>query len=203
MNEIGLKIILVGDTNVGKTSLLLRYTDELFPNKHISTVGVEYRIKKLEYKGFRVKMQIWETAGQERFHSITKSYFNSTDGILFVFDISDYKSFEEIKAWIIESEEIVSDFKKLLIGNKCDLKHKIAVTKEEVNNYCKEKNIEFLETSAKENINLNEVFNKIIELIFKDKTDNEIIKIFGVRNQNLCLINEKKKKKKDKDVKCC
>ena len=203
MNEIGLKILLVGDTNVGKTSLLLRYTDELFPNKHISTVGVEYRIKKFEYNGFRVKMQIWDTAGQERFHSITKSYFNNADGILFVYDISDYKSFEEIKAWINESEDIASDFKKLLIGNKCDLKHKIAVTKEEVNNYCKEKKIEFFETSAKENINLNEVFNKIIELIFKDKTNQEINKKFGVRNQNLILINEKKKKKKDKDVKCC
>ena len=202
MNDISLKILLVGDTNVGKTSLLLRYTDELFPNKYMSTVGVEYRIKKFEFQGLRVKMQIWDTAGQERFHSITKSYFNNADGILFVYDISDHKSFEEVKNWIFESENIGNDFQKLLIGNKCDLKHKIVVTREEVNDYCKEKNIEFIETSAKDNINLNEVFSKIVDLIFKDKKIEEIKKLFGVRNQNLIIINEKNGKK-NKDVKCC
>ena len=202
MNDISLKILLVGDTNVGKTSLLLRYTDELFPNKYMSTVGVEYRIKKFEFQGLRVKMQIWDTAGQERFHSITKSYFNNADGILFVYDISDHKSFEEVKNWIFESENIGNDFQKLLIGNKCDLKHKIVVTREEVNDYCKEKNIEFIETSAKDNINLNEVFSKIVDLIFKDKKIEEIKKLFGVRNQNLTIINEKNGKK-NKDVKCC
>ena len=204
MNEINLKILLVGDPNVGKTSLFLRYVDNNFPDKYLSTMGVEYRIKIYEYRGFRIKLQLWDTAGQERFHSITNNYFHNADGILFVYDITENKTFEGVKKWINESEESSNTFKKLLLGNKCDLKHKIDVTEEEVNEFCEEKNLEWFETSAKENINLEESFHKIVELILEGKTDDEIRDLFGVKANISFSSNEKeKKKKKKKEVICC
>ena len=201
MNEISLKIILVGDASVGKTSLLLRYIDNHFPDKHLSTVGVEYRMKNYEYRAFNIKLQIWDTAGQERFHSITTNYFHNADGILFVYDITEPRSFEGIKQWIIDSEKIGNNFEKLLVGNKNDLKHKIAVKKEDVEKFCKENNIEWIEVSAKENINLKEAFHKIIEIILKDKTDEEIRELFGTKSTNSSLLTSKKKKRKE--VECC
>ena len=201
MNEIELKIILVGDSSVGKTSLLLRYTDDNFPDKHISSVGVEFRKKTYEYGDFKIKLQIWDTAGQERFHSITKGYFQNADGILFVYDISEYKSFEGIKNWLSESEESGNNFKKLILGNKCDLKHKINVKKEDVDKFCEENNIEWLEVSAKENKNIKEAFHKIIELILRDKTKEEIMELYRVKNSDLSFLSNKNTKRKG--VQCC
>ena len=201
MNELSLKILLVGDSSVGKTSLLLRYMDDHFPKKHMTTVGVEYGIKMYEYGEFKIKLQIWDTAGQERFHSLTKNYFCNADGILFVFDLTEQRTFEGIKEWINESEESGNNFEKLLLANKCDLKHKIAVSKEDIDNFCEEKNIECVEVSAKENINLKETFHKLIELILSDKTDEQIIELFGVKNTISSFITSKKKKRKDPE--CC
>ena len=200
MDEINLKILLVGDASVGKTSLLLRYIDEHFPNKHMATVGVEYRIKIFVYRGFKIKLQIWDTAGQERFHSITNNFFHNADGILFVYDITNKRSFEGIKIWITETEEF-GNLKKLLLGNKCDLKHKKNVSDDEVKQYCNEKNMECYEISAKENINLKEVFERIVELIFKDKNDNEIRELYGTKSNDSSIVSHKKKRKKE--VTCC
>ena len=202
MDEISLKILLVGETSVGKTSLFLRYIDDHFPDKHMASVGVEYRIKIYEFRGFKIKLQIWDTAGQERFHAITNNYFRNADGILFVYDITEEKSFEYIKKWIKESEEIENNFEKLLLGNKCDLRHKIKVSEEEVNEFCDENNIEWFEVSAKENINLKEAFHKIIELILQDKTDEEIKELYSVRFHNSSSLSIQRKKKKKEKV-CC
>ena len=80
MNEINVKILIIGDTNVGKTRLLLKYIDDYFPDKHMATIGVEYRAKAIEYRGFKIKLQLWDTAGQERFHPITKNFFKMQMG---------------------------------------------------------------------------------------------------------------------------
>ena len=202
MNEINVKILIIGDTNVGKTSLLLRYIDDYFPDKHMATIGVEYRVKAIEYRGFKIKLQLWDTAGQERFHSITKNFFHNADGILFVYDITNKKSFKGVKNWIKESEEIKDDIQKIIVGNKCDMVHQRSITNKEVEKYCKENKIDFIETSAKDNINLKEVFNKIIELIFKDKSDEEIIKEFNPKIQNLSIHSHSRKENKKK-VSCC
>ena len=205
MTEINIKLLIVGDSGVGKTSLLLQYTEERFADNHIATVGVEYRIKMFDYKNFKIKLQIWDTAGQERFHSITHNFFHNTDGILFVYDISNHNSFEGVKKWINEAKETASSFQPLLIGNKTDLMER-DIKDEELKQYINENNLEYFEVSAKENKNIHETFNKIVELILKDKNDEEIQKEFGISNStvtSIIKIQDKGKKKKNKNERCC
>ena len=205
MAELSVKLLLVGDTCVGKTSLLLQYTENYFPEEHGATIGVEYKIKMFQYKDFQIKLHIWDTAGQERFHSITNNFFHNADGILFVYDITNEKSFEGAKNWIKEAEEIGDYFKRIIIGNKCDLEEKRQVSLAELEQFANEENINFFETSAKDNINLKEVFNKIVELIFEDKDDEEILREYSVKKSSLSIASKAtKNKNKSKDIeKCC
>ena len=205
MTEISVKLLLVGDTCVGKTSLLLQYTENTFPQEHGATIGVEYKIKMFQYRDFQIKLHIWDTAGQERFHSITNNFFHNADGILFVYDITNEKSFEGAKNWIKEAEEIGDYFKRIIIGNKCDLEEKRQVSLAELEQFANEENISFFETSAKDNINLKEVFNKIVELIFEDKDDEEILREYSVKKSSLSIASKAtKNKNKSKDIeKCC
>ena len=207
MVELNVKILIVGDSNVGKTSLLLQYTDNFYPLQHSATVGIEFKVKNITYKNYNVKLQIWDTAGQERFHSITNNFFHNADGILFVYDITNQKSFEGIKNWIQEAEEEVGDdFQKILIGNKSDLEEERTVPLKKLEEFCLEKKINFLETSAKNNVNLKEAFNKIVELIFEDKSDEDIIREFGVKKSSLSITSKKLNKgksSKNKSERCC
>ena len=205
MTEISVKILIVGDSSVGKTSLLLQYTDNYYPDQHTATIGFEYKIKTFQYKDYKIKLQIWDTAGQERFHSITNNFFHNADGILFVYDITSRQSFNGVKVWIKEAEEIGNFYKRLLIGNKCDLSEKRNISIEELEKYCEEKNIDFFETSAKENIYLVEAFNKIVELILENKTDEEIIREFGVKKSSLSISSRNlgSKKNNNKNQRCC
>lgn len=204
MIEINLKLLIVGDSNVGKTSLLLNYTENNFPETHLATVGVEYKIKSFEKDGFKIKLQIWDTAGEERYRAITKNFFHGSDGILFVFDITQRRTFEGIKEWIKESESAETGFQKILIGNKCDLEKERTTTKEEIEEFGKENNMYTLETSAKNSININEAFDKIIDLIFKEKTRDEIIDEYAVKHHALSIVSRRSiKKAKKSNVRCC
>ena len=204
--ELKIKLLIVGDSNVGKTSLLLQYTENYYPLQYGATIGIESKIKKFKYKDFDINLQIWDTAGQERFHSITNGFFRNADGILFVYDITENKSFEGIKVWIKEAEELGDSFKRILIGNKFDLKEKRNVKKEDIEKFCLENNLNYFETSAKENINIKDVFNKMIELLFEDKSNEEIIREFGIKKSSLSVASKRtviSNKNKDKKVKCC
>jgi Ras-related protein Rab-1A len=200
--QIKLKLLIIGDSSVGKTSMLLSYTDNYFPESHLATIGVEYKVKEIVTDKFNISLQIWDTAGQERFRSITKSFFRNTNGIIFVYDITCRKSFQSVKEWIKDSELHDNGFEKILCGNKIDLKEKREVNFDELEEFGMKKKIEVMEISAKENIKIDDAFQKIINLILKNKTDKEIIDEFGIKNNNNDINLDKNNTKKRKQG-CC
>ena len=136
-----LKILIIGDSNVGKTSILLQYTSNFFQETHIATIGVEFKLKEIMLDNIEYKLNIWDTAGQERFKAITKSFFKAADGIVFVYDVTNKPSFENIKNWIKDAESKANDFKIIIVGNKIDLNDSREVSFEEGKNLAKKKKI--------------------------------------------------------------
>ena len=124
--------MLIGNSAVGKSSLLLRFSDNTFSESFLPTIGVDFKIRTFEMNGKTVKLQIWDTAGQERFKTITSSYYKGAQGIILVYDITDRQSFKDVENWLAEVEKHASEnVIKLLVGNKCDLESARAVTFEE------------------------------------------------------------------------
>ncbi|CAG8640732.1 18435_t:CDS:2, partial [Racocetra persica] len=144
---------------VGKSCLLLRFSDDSFTPSFITTIGIDFKIRTIELDGKRIKLQIWDTAGQERFRTITTAYYRGAMGILLVYDVTDERSFNNIRNWFSNIEQHASEgVNKILIGNKCDWVEKKAITKEQGQQLADEFKIKFLETSAKANINVEEAF---------------------------------------------
>ena len=200
--EINLKILILGDSSVGKTSLLLKYADGYFPTMYVATIGVEYKIKKININGADINLQIWDTAGQERFRSITKNFMKGADGIMYVYDITQKSSFDNLKSWIRSSEESTEGFKKLIAGNKSDLEIDRVIQKESLIKYCEDKNIKGLEVSAKTGSKVNEAFETLARLIVGKMSKEEIIKKYSeiARDRGLSINNKENKKEKKK---CC
>ena len=202
-NEINLKILILGDSSVGKTSLLLQYADGYFPTIYVATIGIEYKIKKININGADINLQIWDTAGEERFRSITQNYMKGADGILYVFDITQKSSFDNLKTWIRQSEEITEGFKKIIVGNKSDLENERRIQKETVQKFCDERNIKGIEVSAKMGTKVSEAFETLAKLIIGDKSKDEIIRKYTTLNKERGLTIQKQKKKKKGKKKCC
>ncbi len=172
MNNIRpFKILIIGDSNVGKTSILLQYTSNFFQETHIATIGVEFKLKDITLDNIEYKLNIWDTAGQERFKAITKSFFKAADGIIFVYDITKKSTFTNIKNWFQDAESKTNDFKSIIVGNKIDLNDERTVTPEEGQNFANKKNCPFFESSAKDKINIDEIFLTLLKEILKNKKD--------------------------------
>ncbi|KAK7945233.1 hypothetical protein WMY93_000961 [Mugilogobius chulae] len=125
------KLLLIGDSGVGKTCVLFRFSEDAFNSTFISTIGIDFKIRTIELDGKKIKLQIWDTAGQERFRTITTAYYRGAMGIMLVYDITNEKSFENIKNWIRNIEEHASsDVEKMVLGNKCDINDKRQVSKD-------------------------------------------------------------------------
>ncbi|KAG5859404.1 Rab GTPase [Encephalitozoon hellem] len=156
------KIILIGNSGVGKTCLMKRYTDETYSFTQSSTIGVDFKIKSLEAEGEKVKLQIWDTAGQERFRAIISNYYRGAHGIIIVFDMGSKESFDNLGDWLGEVRKNTNEnVEMIILGNKVDDKEKIVVTEEEVEKFLDENGIEkssFYMTSAKDNICVNDSF---------------------------------------------
>jgi len=153
------KLLLIGDSGVGKSCLLLRFADDTYTESYISTIGVDFKIRTIELDGKTIKLQIWDTAGQERFRTITSSYYRGAHGIIVVFDVTDLESFNNVKQWLHEIDRYASEnVNKLLVGNKCDLTSKRAVTTEQAKEFADQLGIEYLETSAKNATNVEKAF---------------------------------------------
>jgi len=156
------KLLLIGDSGVGKSCLLLRFADDTYTESYISTIGVDFKIRTIELEGKTIKLQIWDTAGQERFRTITSSYYRGAHGIIVVYDITDQDSFNNVKQWLQEIDRYASEnVNKLLVGNKCDLTTKRAIETNVANEYADQLSIPFLEASAKNSTNVEQAFIKM------------------------------------------
>jgi len=153
------KLLLIGDSGVGKSCLLLRFADNTYTDSYISTIGVDFKIRTLDIDGKTVKLQIWDTAGQERFRTITSSYYRGAHGIIVVYDVTDKVSFNNVKQWLGEIDRYAcQSVNKLLVGNKADLVEKKVVDYNESKEFADSLGISFLETSAKSAQNVEEAF---------------------------------------------
>jgi len=153
------KLLLIGDSGVGKSCLLLRFADDTYTESYISTIGVDFKIRTLELDGKTVKLQIWDTAGQERFRTITSSYYRGAHGIIVVYDVTDQESFNNVKQWMNEIDRYANEkVNKMLVGNKCDLTSKKVVQTDDAKQYAETLGIPFLETSAKDSTNVEQAF---------------------------------------------
>lgn len=153
------KYIIIGDTGVGKSCLLLQFTDKRFQPVHDLTIGVEFGARMINIAGKPVKLQIWDTAGQESFRSITRSYYRGAAGALLVYDITRRETFNHLASWLEDARQHASaNMVIMLIGNKCDLAHRRAVSTEEGAQFAKENGLIFMETSAKTAQNVEDAF---------------------------------------------
>ena len=166
------KIITLGDSGVGKTNFIFRFIDDKFSLNYFSTYGIDAKFKNVKLdNGCEIKFKIFDTAGQERFKSISTNYIKKANGILLMYDISDKNSFNNIGNWMATIKENAgSKMSILLIATKCDLKNERVISKEDGENLAKEYGIHFYETSSKDNINIQKAFYDIAEqVIEKDK----------------------------------
>ncbi|KTW26634.1 GTP-binding protein ypt1 [Pneumocystis carinii B80] len=162
------KLLLIGDSGVGKSCLLLRFSDDTYTESYISTIGVDFKIRTIELEGKTVKLQIWDTAGQERFRTITSSYYRGAHGIIIVYDVTDQDTFNNVKQWLQEIDRYASEsVNKLLIGNKSDMVDKKVVDPSQAKELADGLSIPFLETSAKSSINVEQAFITMAQEIKK------------------------------------
>lgn len=158
------RVLLVGESSVGKTCLLLRYTDNKFSECVISTIGVDFKTRILNIEGSQVKLQIWDSAGAEKFRSITKAYYRGSHGILVVFDLSHRDSFSQVQYWIDSiKQERGEDVEIVIVGNKCDLNQ--VVNEGDIIQLAEKNGVKYFKTSAKDNTNVEEVFQYLAVLM--------------------------------------
>ena len=209
MNEDGeiiFKILILGNSSVGKTSFIFRFCDNKFYEEQISTSGIDLKNKSLEKNNKKIILQIYDTAGEERYHSISKNYFKSSDGILLLYDISNKETFNAIKQWIesIEEKLDLSEIGFVIVGNKCDIPEE----KRQVNKLMKEDlektlNVNIIEASAKENKNVEESFMMLVDKIYKNRFDEDLNLNKFQKNNTVKIKNSKHYKRKKKLKHCC
>merc|ERR1711883_18175 len=140
------KLLLIGDSGVGKSCLLLRFADDTYTESYISTIGVDFKIRTIELDGKTIKLQIWDTAGQERFKTITSSYYKGAHGIIVTYDITDRDSFAKVSEWMSEVDKHANEnISRILVGNKKDLEDNRQVPYNEAKDLADHFNVRFLE----------------------------------------------------------
>jgi Ras-related protein Rab-1A len=194
------KYLIIGNSGVGKSCLLIRFTDDKFEEGYVTTIGVDFKIKTLEIEGKSVKLQIWDTAGQERFRNIVSTYYKGGHGIMMVYDITDLESFRYLDSWLKEIEKNASkNVYKILVGNKNDMEKERKVSFEKGMEFADLHGMKFFETSAKENKNVEEAFKEMTKDII-----NSLKKVNEKTNSNSnFVIGKKKGKDLNKKGGCC
>ena len=200
------KLLFLGDTSVGKTSLLIRYTDNKFEDGSVPTLGVDVRYKYVSLENKKIRLDIWDTAGQERFKNITKNYFRGANGIIFVCDVTNKETFDKLKSWLNDAQGNVSpETEMIVVGNKIDLKEKRQVKLELLKEFGEKHNIDVFETSAKTGEGVEEIFIDLTKKLFKNKNIGIVLpgdEESSKRNGSYILQNDSQKSK-DKHKEGC
>lgn len=159
-----LKLLTVGESNVGKTSILRRYTSDIFDEKSKSTIGVDLKVRTIDFQGKKLKLTLWDTAGQERFRTLTASYYRGANGVVLVYDVTDRKTFDHVRHWLKEVEVYCTneDVVLMLVGNKIDLNER-KISKEEGMAFARRNNMLFMECSAKTKEGVEQAFEELIQ----------------------------------------
>lgn len=167
-----MKLLMVGDSGVGKSCLLLRFVDDKFNPSFITTIGIDFKIKTIDQDGRKIKLQIWDTAGQERFRTITTAYYRGAMGIIIVYDVTDHNTFDRVETWYkTVQQHAKEDAQVIIVGNKCDEEDSRMVSTQEGEELAARLNVPFIEASAKNGLNVSEVFYKLSKLILEKSGD--------------------------------
>ena len=162
------KLLLIGDSSVGKTSILLSFTTDIYIDKDKPTIGVDLKVKLLVHNNKKLKLTIWDTAGQERFRTLTSAYYRGANAILLVYDITNRKSFDSIKEWLREVNDYCTSDNviKMLVGNKVDKNDQRVVQKSEAIEFARSNNMLFIETSAKTQTGITQCFHELVQKVY-------------------------------------
>ena len=199
--ETLIKLSIIGDSSVGKSNFLFKFIEGQFSPLHVATIGFDYksRVVTLPKSKKRVKLQIWDTAGQEKYMSINKNLFQRVQGVILMYDITKHETFEHLDTWLNLIKQMTNDIPIVLVGNKLDQEDSIengrAVEYTEGEDFARENNFEFFETSALDGTNVDKIFSTIAEKVLKSIQE-------GRTNSSINLVPEKKSDKKKKK-KCC
>lgn len=195
------KLLLIGDSGVGKTSIIYRFVENKFESSFITTIGIDFKIRTVELEGKKIKLQIWDTAGQNRFDTITSSCYRGAQGILLVYDVTDEKSFRNIPNWIRKTEQLASpEVQKLLVANKCDLSKERQVTKERGEMMAQHHDIRYKEMSAYSNWNVEDTFSLLLRKVFRQTINGETVNSFAQQTVSLSAVHEEASRC---NVPCC
>ena len=197
------KIVLLGDSGVGKSSLLSRYMDEgFFPNKPC-TINADFKVKSMTVDQYSsAQITIWDTCGQERYRSMTGRYFKGAHGIILIYDVADKRSFADLDIWLeeIKKNTIKEDISIILVGNKIDLKFR-NIKNEDAKNFAEKNNLMYCETSCKEGLNVDMAFDLITKDIINKQNNNNVYESNELSSNLLDI--KTKEKKREKEIMCC
>ena len=204
--DVLIKVVIVGDTSVGKTNLLSRFINNTFNENSRNTIGVDFSVMDMNINNKKVKVQFWDTAGQEKYRSIGSAYYKNAQGVIVTYDITRKNSFDHINEWMTEiAEQGEPDSEVLLIGNKIDLEEHRQIKKEDAENFAKDKKVFFMEVSAKTNQDqcVEKAFTILIKEIMK-KTEERNSQINPSKGGSAKKLEGKRKKiESKKDESCC
>ncbi|KAM4021474.1 ras-related protein Rab-3B [Anomaloglossus baeobatrachus] len=180
------KLLIIGNSSVGKTSFLFRYADDTFTSAFVSTVGIDFKVKTVYRNDKRVKLQIWDTAGQERYRTITTAYYRGAMGFILMYDIANEESYNAVQDWATQIKTYSWDNAQvILVGNKCDMEDERVIAAEKGKHLADQLGFEFFEASAKENIQVKQVFERLVDIIcdkMSESLDNEHSAASGAKN---------------------
>ncbi|XP_073449639.1 ras-related protein Rab-3B [Aquarana catesbeiana] len=180
------KLLIIGNSSVGKTSFLFRYADDTFTSAFVSTVGIDFKVKTVYRNDKRVKLQIWDTAGQERYRTITTAYYRGAMGFILMYDITNEESYNAVQDWATQIKTYSWDNAQvILVGNKCDMEDERVIPAEKGKHLAEQLGFEFFEASAKENIQVKQVFERLVDIIcdkMSESLENEHSAASGGKN---------------------